>query len=198
LGRNLADLLLGNRSASIEEMHKVISRHAIPIMITSHLLTEDWQHDGRGLTIEFMKFWNAWPVLRPGQLLLICLCIKYQKAEKLGFFRKRKLKKLNTGIRDFLRNVDLSSYEKLHGVTIELRAVPRKDAEDWARSKYVYEFCHFIENSEIRRLYERTDLLTSEGYIPMEQLADECKKLLIKYRIDRRMEYEVPLLYRET
>jgi len=180
---HLASTLVGDSAASIEEMSIVISRHEAPVMIHTHLLTEDWQHTGTDLLHEFFKFWNDWQDLAPKQFLFICLCQKYQRIERRGFLQKRKFKTINSTARSFFAALDFSLYNQLHGVTLpELCAIPRKDVEDWVR-EHAREFCYMDELlPRVRALYEQAELCTPEGGIPMERLAVKLKELLNQYR----------------
>jgi Domain of unknown function (DUF4062)/inactive STAND len=176
---NLATALVGNSAAPVAEIIAALSRHETPVMIHTHLFAEDWPHDGPGLIAGFFDFWKNWSDLAPGQFLFICLCVKYKSLVKLGFWERRKFKRLNDAIRRFLIDLNFAVDQKIHGVTLpELRAISHREVVEWVHM-HAREFCHIDELlPKIRALYEQTALRAPEGGICMERLAVELKKLL--------------------
>jgi hypothetical protein len=66
----------------------------------------------------------------------------------------------------------------------ELTSVRRGEAEDWGRTRaavHVTEVHQLM--ADIRGLYERPELCTPDGFIPMEKIAPELKRLLLKHRV---------------
>jgi hypothetical protein len=77
LRKHLAERLTGRRTASIEEVTEEISRSTAPVMVYSHLSSEDW-HKGVSQMIEaFMTFWDSFPDLPLGARLISCLFITH-------------------------------------------------------------------------------------------------------------------------
>jgi hypothetical protein len=183
---NLLETITGNSSRTStqdQEMFDIISHHEVPVMIETHLNTEDWLHSGPDLIKDFILFWNRWPNLAPGQFLIICLCLEYKSVDSVSFWQKSKFAKLNDKISGLFDQIDFAKYDHLHGVTLpKLRAISRKDVEDWVR-EHAREFCQIDElQREIRALYENVDYHTRDGCIHMDKLARELKKLLNAYR----------------
>jgi len=89
LCEDLAKQVLESNDSSLEAINEFFCKYPSPIIVCTHLLTEHWQHDREVLT-KFLGFWQRWPDLVPGQKLIICLFVKYQKkgrerAKKLLF-----------------------------------------------------------------------------------------------------------------
>lgn len=179
----LASAVVGNSAASLQEMVAEILRQEMPVMVHTHLLTEDWELAAQDLTKEFFVLWNRWPDHAHDRLLIICMFLKYQSPDKQGFLQKRKLKTQNEAIRRFLAELDFSKFDQLHGVVLpELCAISRREVEDWV-TEHAREFCHIDALlPKIRALYARKELSTPEGGITMEKLAGELRKLLHEHR----------------
>jgi len=184
LRANLAEKLLNDSMASIHTMSAALSRYEMPVLFRLHLLTENWPHDGAHSILALIRFWQEWPDLAPGQRLVVVLSLKYLRPEKLGFWQKRKVQKLNETIHAFFTGLNFSAFDRIHGLALpELKAITRSEAEDWVRM-HAREFCDTDELlPKIRELYKRADLLTAEARIPMERLAAELKKLLNEHRL---------------
>jgi hypothetical protein len=165
-------------AASSKAISKIIALQERPLMVSSTLLTEDFSVHGTDLLSTFIKFWNAWPDLPPGRTLINVVCIKHQRPENAPYFSPEKLKAIDDQVRTYLMSLDWSLYPGVSGVVLdELEAIRRTDVENWSRSAPV-RARRRIEDQEIRSLFTRTDLCTSDGRIPMEKLAPHLKVLL--------------------
>lgn len=176
----LGDALLQDGSATEEEIWQFISRHQEPMMLSLHLLTEDFEESGETLVSDFAGFCNAWPDLPPGRSVLFCVCLKYQRFGNAGFFdfKKKRLRQLNERLRGQVGQMSFSGYPNLSGFVLpELQAIKRSDVESWSRSEQVREFCRLHER-EIRSWFEHEELCNDEGRIPMELLAEKLKPLI--------------------
>lgn len=175
---NLGASLVQKTAAPPVEIVKYIATHEKPLLITSHLLTEDFLEGGTDLLAAFLEFWNTWPDLPPGRTLINCVCLKHQRSEKMGFLQKWKLQRLDDRIRIWVGNPDLTSYRGLFGVVLaELQAIRRSDVEAWTRNTAVRALCE-IQDKKIRELFQRQELCTPDGLISMEMLADELRELV--------------------
>jgi hypothetical protein len=178
----LGQSLLQNSAASKEEILEFIALHEKPILISLSLLTEDFLVGGTALFSAFIGFWHALPDLPLGRTLIVAVCIKYQRIDKMGVFRRWSFRKANERLRQFVQDLgDSSSCAKNVVALTELQAIRRNDVETWIRSSHVRSICDISER-DVRSLYERTELCTPDGHITMEILAEELKTLATKNR----------------
>lgn len=176
----LGNALLGDSSATEEEIWQFISRHEEPMLLSLHPLTEDFEESGETLLQSLAEFCNNWPDLPPGRCVIICVCLKYQRFDKIGLFdfRKKRLRQLNERLRAQISQMTFSAYPNISGFVLpELQAIKRSDVESWSRSDQVREFCRLHER-EIRAWFEHEELCNDQGRIPMELLADKLKSFI--------------------
>jgi len=176
----LGDALLQDSSATQEEIWQFISRHEEPMMLSLHLLTEDFEECGETLLTSLAEFCERWPDLPPGRGVMLCVCVKYQRFGKAGLFdfRKKRLRQLNERLRELAGRPMFSSYPNVSGFVLpELQAIKRSDVESWSRSDLVREFCR-LHDREIRAWFEHQELCNEQGRIPMELLADKLRPLI--------------------
>ncbi len=175
---NLGNALLENSAASAESISKAIALNERPLILTSILLTENFQASGTELFDAFLKFWDEWPDLPPGRTVINFVCLKHQHLEPMGFFQKWKMRNLEQQLRDYLAALNWSAHPGQYGVLLtELKAIHRSDVEVWARNHAV-QAVRRIEANEIRALYEREEICGPDGLISMEKLAAELRLLL--------------------
>ena len=98
----------------------------------------------------------------------------------MGFLQRFRLKRLHARLFDYINELEFSSYGTLSGVCLtELKAIRRSDVEAWSRIKEVRRRCH-IQEKDIRALYEQAELVSDDGSISMEPLADQLRTLMSK------------------
>jgi TIR domain/inactive STAND len=183
--RNLGMSLMHNGGATAAEIVKHVATHEKPLVLTSQLLNENFAGAGPELLTAFLKFWDTFPDLPPGRTLISCVSLKHERLDQKGFFEKWKLQKLNENLRTYLGSLDFAAYRGVAGVVLsELRAIRRSDVETWMRSPAVRAICE-IQERDIRALFQRVELVTPEGHISMEMLADELRNLVGKNRHQR-------------
>jgi len=190
--RNLSGEVVNNRDASSEELLKGLSHYTAPILVYSHLGVERWTARSE-LCGAYFKFWNEFPDLPPGRLVIACLLLTYKRTDKMGLFDKWRYTKLNRRTRSFLADLDFTAYGNLHGAVLpELCGIHEQEVENWIREGKNFrglcqihdrEFCNVQGSVEaIRALYRRTEYLAFEGQIPMQLLAEELTRLLEDHR----------------
>jgi hypothetical protein len=95
------------------------------------------------------------------------------------------MQQLTERLRTYLATLNWSLHPAMYGVLLtELKAIHRGDVEVWALNNAVRAVRRIGEN-EIRALFERRDLCSTDGLISMEKLADELRRLLSPNRQQR-------------
>lgn len=160
---SLGEALLGDSSASREEIWQFVSQHQEPMMISLHLMSADIEEGGESLIHSFLEFCANWPDLPAGRWLLYCLCLKYQRGGKAGFFdflKKNKRQQLNERLRKQIEGMEFSKPSNVFGVVLpELQAITRRDVEWWSRN-----ICH-IPEKEIRAWFETETAISMEDLV---------------------------------
>lgn len=178
--------LIKNSAASAEDINAIIARHEQPLMVSSSFLTEDFGVHGTDILSAFMKFWNEWPDLPNERTLINVVCIKHQRPENTHYIASEKLKEIDDRLRAYLTSLDWSLYPGVSGVLLqELEAISRGDVDNWSRIPPVRKVRR-IQDQEIRSLFSRTDMVNSDGRIPMETLAPQLTALLSNKQRNRR------------
>ncbi|GGA38694.1 hypothetical protein [Okeania sp. KiyG1] len=196
---NLANRVLDYGLASKEDINKHLASIG-PVVIHTHLLTNDLQKNSSKIIENFLEFWQDWPELNPNQCLIICLFIKYQvKQKSQSYFQKlwhgifKNLLKNNSGFECWNSSIqksikDLSSsnftkFDKIIGVVLpELQGVSQTEVESWARSEAVKNYwdeeniqylIHTIED-----MFEKWEKKQASNTMPMSHLAQNLSDIL--------------------
>jgi len=199
LCKSLADTVLGNSFASLEEINRTFCKYPDPIIVHTHLLTEDWQNDPNVLN-QLLEFWQNWPPLILGQQLIICIFIKYQikRSQRKGFslnmfftclrtfFKRNHYRRLNTLICKRVEAISFSSGSQLNRLSLivlpQLSSISRTHVENWARSEETKQFVGEAMvgrlMDEIGNMFDTWEEQTASNIIPMDDLADHLMKLL--------------------
>jgi hypothetical protein len=177
---NLRTATHGGKPVSREEIVNFISQHKLAVMFNSSILTEDLQKISLDSLEMIFKFWSLWPNLPQGLLLFICMSCKYQKERSIGwstFITRWRHRKRNRDIRSYMNGLNFSVYENIYGVRLtELKAISRSDAEALINLEVIRNFYDF-QDRDIRSLYGKLELCTSEGCIPMEMLLENLTRI---------------------
>ena len=155
-------------------LNQALARHPGPVMIRLNVLTGDWDH-GSPLT-PFLEFWNRWPPLVSPYPLILCFSIKYQSTVHLSWYKRWQPQRLNKQIEQELSELDNATYSNLHIHPLPLlENINRSDAEDWARRSELRRWCPLD-----KLLNEVGELFAGRDAIPMNFLADELEKILLR------------------
>jgi hypothetical protein len=182
LGRNLATVVRNTPDATLEEINATLAQYPGPVMLHTHLLTEEWQAFGPAAAQAYLQFWQRWPPLAPGQFLLVCLCIKYQTKSHLGWLKRMLYGYINQGIANALeRLAQAPPMQTNYTVLPRLEGIRQQDVENWVES-HARQFCqeHDIL-AQVRAIFQRWEKETASSAMPMERLAEELTTLLQKY-----------------
>lgn len=174
----LSDVVLRHSMGKITEIQWKLAEHSGPVLIHTHLLSQDWKEQGELILDRFIHFWQIWPELAPRQRLFIFIFVKYQvKYDSRGWLAFSK--SLNERIAEQLEQFDFSQYAPLSGIVLKkLIGVTRSEAEEWARSPEVNAICDCETLiSAIRRLYEQ-ESKGNQTQISMEKLVDGLKAIM--------------------
>ncbi|MFN0123012.1 MAG: TIR domain-containing protein [Blastocatellia bacterium] len=182
--QNLLAALPEHNMTSEQDINQLLQNHPEPLVISSHVTTENFAETGEQSIDALLRFWNDCPELMPGRIVIACLCMKYRPYENAGFFdfAKKKLQKLNGTLREYLHTLSAreTEYPNICIVTLpELKAVMQDDVETWNRLEEVNKTAKLpshARNARISELYQRGELLTPDNRIPMEHLATELVK----------------------
>jgi inactive STAND len=197
----LADSVLGYSLSSLEEIHATFCKYPNPIIIHTHLLTEDWQQQGFEILNKLLEFWQNWPDLIPGQKLIICVFIKYQiKRQKhikrfsfgwifsylKSFYKRYRYQSINNNISrqlEVLAASKIQHFDRLSCTVLpKLTGVRRTHVENWVRSEETKQFMGevMIERliDAVRDMFDNWEEQTSFDTIPMDDLAEELTRLL--------------------
>lgn len=185
LEKKLAETLLNRSPVPKEEINNFLAGHPGPVIIHTHFLTEDWQQHGSKVIESFLKFWQHWPDIPPGNYILIFLFIKYQVKKELSI-KRFCFKFRNKNIYNFIQQLSLSNFSqfgRLIGTVLpKLDGINRRETEDWARDKDTRNFWgeERIEDlmSKIREIFEQWEKEKSSNTIPMEHLARKLTQTL--------------------
>lgn len=209
LCHNLAYKVLGDCSASLkdtledtlEDINATFCEYTNPIIIHTHLLTEDWQQQGFEILNKLLEFWQNWPDLNPGQKLIICVFIKYQTQRQkhterfsfvrifsylISFCKQRTYQNINNKISAKIKVINTSSNQAFNRLSCtvlsELTNINRMHVENWVRSEQTKQFVgeEMIQKlvDEVKDIFYRWEKQTSFNTIPMDDLADELTRLL--------------------
>jgi hypothetical protein len=199
LRNTLADIVIQRSSASPEEINAFFHECSIPILIHTHLLTEQLQKKEFEILHNLLNFWHKWPI-QSNQNLIICIFIKYQIRRKKytrksdiislffsfvsDFLKQYRYQKVNQKIYHHINSP--SNFEKFNPLSVlvlpELTGVSRGETEDWVRMEYTQNVIGEAIADKlikgIRELFDKWEEQNSSNIIPMDDLAEDLIKLL--------------------
>jgi hypothetical protein len=168
------------RTASLEEIAAAISAKQSPVLVYTHLGTEYWHDRGTETAETFFEFWQQFPDLSEGSLLIVCLILTHRKDTEQHISNKV------AAVR-YLESLDFSKNEKLSGKVLpELSPVAEEDVERWIRNEeYFEDFCdnHSPGFCRVDIFIEKLGEEVFQGVerIPMVLLAKKLSGLLDAY-----------------
>ena len=188
LPRRIAEVLQASEDGTLEELNARLAAQMAPVMLSTFLLTQDWERHGVEGLRSFIRFWQHWPPLGQGQVLIVCLFVTFQMKREGGFFARFRVQRTNDDMADAIVTLARDSFDDLtHVVLPRLEGVEQSEAEHWARSTETRNICPRDEViAGIRAIYERWEKKERSGAIPMEHLAKDLRDLLRTYTGQRR------------
>jgi len=196
LHNQLAQIIVNRSSAHLEEIKDCFNDSPQPILIHTHLSSEQLQKQELETLNNFLNFWHTWPV-EVNQKLIICIFIKYKgqikstkNSDKIRsffhwikyFLQRYRYQKIKKKIYQYIESLSQSNFDKftcLSGLVLpELTVVHQWEVEEWVRmedtQKVIGEAMADKFIKEIRELFDKY----SSDIIPMDDLADDLIKLL--------------------
>lgn len=179
---NLADEVLHRSTENRTEIAQRFARIPAPVLVHTHVLTEDWEQHGQQILDGFLEYWRSWPEVLGSQPLLAFLFFKYRIGRESHWLRRWKLRKLKEKISTILEKLDLARIDDFSGKVLPLlENVRRREAEDWGRSEETSRYCRAAEMvDEIGKLFDRWESEMESDRIPMDRLAKDLLTLLHK------------------
>ncbi|RCJ42023.1 hypothetical protein A6770_35405 [Nostoc minutum NIES-26] len=201
LYKNLADSVLGHSLYSSEKINVFLSNYPYPVIIHTHLLTEDLQRQGLNSLDKLLEFCYYLHQSITTQRLIIYICIKYKSKRKKNkntawikwlfsfgryFFKQYQYQKINKKIRQYLQNLSNSNLSHSQPIPVvvlpELEGINKAEAENWVRSEHTKQLVgeDMIEPliQKVGEIFEFWEEQTSSDTIPMSCLAEELSKLI--------------------
>ncbi len=181
LRQKIAREVYADSNYTPQEINQKLAKYRI-VMLRVQLFTEDWQEHNSKVIESFLQFCQNWPSLLPGQCLIAFLIFKYRSVEKLGFFKRRYIKRLHRKIDKYFKTLSFSKYDRIIGTALtELKGIQEKYVDDWAHTK---DTKSLIKNKrlldEIRDIFTRWKQEKSSEEIPMKVLAEKLSLILLK------------------
>jgi|GEM_PF-1602465 len=201
LCKNLADVVLKNSLYSPESINIAFSKHHHPVIVHTHLLTEDLQRQGLDSLNKLLEFCYSLHQIVTSQRLIVCIFIKYKIKRKkthknlwfkllfnlsFVFLKQYRYQKINNKIRKYLQvlsNSDIN-YIKSQSIIVlpELSGINQGEVENWVRCEDTKQFVGeaMIEPliQKVGEMFEYWEEQTSSDTIPMSYLAEELSKLV--------------------
>lgn len=177
--RQLAEKMTSRPIINESEMNDLFKNHVGPIMIHLHVMTQDWFTSSP--LAPFLRFWNTLPTLNALHPLIICLSIKYQSSTTdrwfTSLFKRNDYQRQNRLIEEEVNRLDSSLYPNLYlSVLPRFENVRRGEVENWARLNELRRWCPLD-----KLLSEVTLLFTVHETMPMNMLAENLERILLKY-----------------
>jgi hypothetical protein len=174
--QELARGTLKNGTAARKQVVSFIAGHSRSVIIEIPILAERLEADPAENIASILEFWNRWPEMPEGLLLVICLSFKYQQKYEVRPWYRKLSKSLNQRIKSCLTETAWP-YEGITTACLpELRAVAQSDVEDAINEEAVKDFYGLTER-DVRGIYGQTALCTADGCITMDRLLMELTSL---------------------
>ncbi|ERN41330.1 hypothetical protein KR51_00018960 [Rubidibacter lacunae KORDI 51-2] len=201
LRTELANAIADDSLASIEYVNQTLADFPGPVVMHTHLNTEDWERpNSKTLLPALIDFWQNWPDLLGGRLVLVCACIGYQREQHWNgfgewilrpfstlrrFLKCRRYRKLNGKIRTQLKTLVPTQCTRLTAVVLpELEDLTQSHVQDWARSDDTATFIKRAELEkerllgEIQRMFEEWEKQTASDKMSMREVGDRLAGFL--------------------
>jgi hypothetical protein len=186
----LSKEVLDNAVGTSELISARIGENLGPVVVHSHVITENWLQDRLKGLDAFIELWEGWPDLAIGQKLFIFLFVKYQGNKSFGPHKLRQYRRVNREIRDALISRDFSCFGRITvGVLTELKGPTLAETQDWARSEEVGKFCDrqalVTATGEYYAQWARENPKIIPTRIPTDELAPRLREMISRVQLLR-------------
>ncbi|BAY41492.1 hypothetical protein NIES2111_58880 (plasmid) [Nostoc sp. NIES-2111] len=201
LCKNLAQSILNENVYFPEKINSFLGKYPHPVIIHTHLLTEDLDKQGLDSLKKLLDFCNYLHESIISQKLIIYICIKYKMKKKKNkkidlfkwilsfsniFFKQYRYQRINNKVRQYLQNLSQSNNNNSYSLPIivlpELESINKAEVEHWVRSEHTRQFLGeaMIEPliQKVRDMFDAWEEQTSSDTIPMSCLVEELSKLV--------------------
>lgn len=191
LRARVAAALDEDSTASDEQLARHVASHRAPVLVTSSIVSSDWQRQEPELIERWADWWRSWTDLPPGQQLLVVLDVLYKSTPDAGFVQRWRRQSRTDRIRAFLTSLERRADSGLSvAVLPELKAVRETDIVHWLNSELV-EFCRHAAGAagdparvkeallpQLRELFRVEAASTRSDGVPMERLGKAMRELI--------------------
>jgi hypothetical protein len=188
---SLSKEVLDNAVGTCEMINTRIGESPGPVIVHSHVITENWQQERmRGLET-FIELWQGWPDLAIGQKLLVFLFVKYQGNKGFSPYKLREYRRINREIRAALENYNFSCFGRLTAIVLpELRGPTLAETQNWARSEEVGKFCDrqalVTATDEYYARWARDNPKISPPRVPTDELTPKLREMISRTQLLKR------------
>lgn len=196
LKMSLAKNVVNRASASLEEIQTIFNQYSSPVIVHTHLMTDDWEKQKIDILQELLKFCQDWyNQINITEKLIICIFIKYIQITWRWnfiyyFYKKYRYYRINKKIRQDIEKIRNLDFDILSVVVLsELDSITRSDVEKWAGSQDTEKFIG-TENIQklinyIGEMFDDWEKQKSSTKIPMNELADKLTEILKLFPVDK-------------
>ncbi len=201
LNKNLADSVLGNNLYCSEKINDAFSNYPNPVIIHTHLLTEDLLKGGYENLDKLLEFCQQLHKEIDKQKLIIYIFIQYKCKRKKtvknlwlkwlfsfgrNFFKQYRYQHINKRVRQYLQNLSNSGHKRFEPLSVvvlpELEGINKGEVENWVRSEHTKQWLGeaMIEPliQKVGEMFEFWEQQESSDTIPMHDLAEKLVELV--------------------
>ena len=176
---SLSSALLGYGGGIPDEIQAAAEKHHV-LMLNLHLDTEVCKDDGINLFKHLLSFWQKWPDLPDGRLMIVCVCLAYKRYENSSLlsFASHHRRWLNKSLQGWLKSYRSADYPQITSVALPpLHAVTRGEVLTWTGDPEVRN-ARVISSHRVNKLFQQQELCNDEGSIPTDVLYPKLVELL--------------------
>lgn len=184
--KSLSEEILSYSSASKEELNNHLAKYPCPVLIEAHFHTYSWKQHAYKIVTKLLEFWQNWPQLAPGQILLVCIAIKYTVRPTPSLFKLFSCKPIDRQVSESIQALSNANYKQivLAGLPA-LEGITEQQVEDWIRAQRegLMGKEEVIDDllGEIRDQFEHYQSGTHPKKMPMEDVTKMLRSTIRNY-----------------
>lgn len=184
LHTNTMEAVVGRRdSVDVGELAGALSRLHRPTMVTTSILSADWQKSEEELIRAWAEWWGRWPDMPSRQLLTVLLTVRYRELPRglLTRITHRRDYRRRAMAQEAVKRLDLSRVPGIVGVTLDrLEGVKESHIRTWFDThvkELSRDFPNTVPNatkleelmmSRVGECFQNREYVDEEGRISME------------------------------